>query len=76
MKFNVGDKVVVRHHTKEEKEAYPLVWVSAMDQFEGKLCEIQHVRSANVRTVKYGPYSYNFYTSSLMADTSTYYEQF
>ena len=76
MEFKPGDKVFVRHHTQDEKETYKLVWVSAMDQLEGKLCEIQCMRSEDICTVKYGPYRYNLFTSSLTADTSTYYEQF
>ena len=27
MKFNVGDKVLIRQHTEEEKEMYPFGWV-------------------------------------------------
>ena len=34
MKFNVGDKVFIRKHTKEEKEMYPFGWAWWKEYFE------------------------------------------
>ena len=41
--FKVGDMVVVRHHTQEEKDRYPIGWSTAMNNVEGKIgrvCEV------------------------------------
>lgn len=41
--FKVGDLVIVRHHTQEEKDQYPNGWSTAMNNVEGKIgrvCEV------------------------------------
>lgn len=43
MKFNVGDKVLIRQHTEEEKEMYPFGWVEWMDHFEGGVGTITRI---------------------------------
>ena len=74
--FKPGDKVFVRHHTQDEKEIYPLVWVHGTNRFEGKLCEIDQVFPDLCYTVKNGSFRYNFVASSLMENVNSNYEQF
>lgn len=50
MEFKPGDKVFVRHHTQNEKEMYPLVWGSTMDQLEGNFVTVIDVISLRTRT--------------------------
>ena len=74
--FKPGDKVFVRHHTQDEKEIYPLVWSSTMDQSEGNFVTVIDVISLLTGTyyeVDDGCDLTYFVASSLMAIE---YEQF
>ena len=74
--FQFGDKVMVRHHTQDEKEMYPIVWSSVMDQFEGNFVTVTDVISLSVRTyyeVNCGCNLAYFLASSLMVNK---YDQF
>lgn len=43
MKFSKGDKVLIRQHTKEEKERYPFGWMPwRMNTFEGNVGTISN----------------------------------
>lgn len=76
MKFNEGDEVFIRQHTKEEKDVYRLVWMPEMDEFESNRCIVTKVRSSGNYTVRYGIYQYNFIPSSLIATVNPHYDQF
>lgn len=74
--FQFGDKVMVRHHTQNEKEMYPLVWSSTMDQSEGNFVTVIDVISLSARTyyeVDCGDDLAYFLASSLMVNK---YDQF
>ena len=43
MPFKVGDNVLVRYHTQDEKRNYPKKWNDYMDDFEGHVASILYV---------------------------------
>ena len=77
MKFNVGDKVFIRKHTKEEKEMYPFGWMPwRMNEIESHIGTILSRSLSDGKPcyhVLYGDYEAYFTESSLaLVD----YEQF
>ena len=73
--FKVGDMVTVRHHSQQEKDLYPFVWMHAMHKMEGRTYRISYVVSdyyANQYLIDDGNRLYPFLETSLRAT----YEQF
>ena len=43
MIFHEGDRVLVRHHTDQEKNRYSKTWMGDMDDFEGQIVIVDKV---------------------------------
>lgn len=74
--FKKGDEVFIRQHTDDEKQTYPFLWLSPMDNFEGNCGKIKRVLPLVAVTcyeVEYGRNVAYFIQSSLIANK---YEQF
>lgn len=78
MEFNIGDNVLIRQHTQDEKDNYPFGWTLWMDAFEGNVgtvisrCTDRRFNKERY-LVKYNSDKYHFVASSLRPDG---YDQF
>ena len=76
MKFNKGDRVLVRRHTYEEKRTYKFGWITEMNAFEGQVGTVITIGSSFGRPgyrVQYEQQAFDFLESSLSLAN---YEQF